>query len=1436
MPNRKVPMGVGSMAAERKGRRVCEITGVSTHEEKEDGSIKPASFIVCFIDDGSTAVRKVTEICRLKEPPNKSSEARPAANNGIKRRPLSDVTNVGSQKSIVEKANESDSNRSCSWLRANKESDPQFNSLNLQLVMCDACEAGEPAKCQRRAQFIDIIKRQRRIEHERTLAQAQPEEEQQQVHTQEAGDCLENESSCVWLRANQATDPDFGCLDLQLVMCDSCEAGNSTKCQRENQFIAMIQKQQELRKHASQQEQAQQQGAREMERAEIDVCPGSSDDTHFLHSDPAEMEDYPGSFDDGQLTHSDSETDQDAHCPSRASSRAHYEPVEKDKGKVRLSYDANHIRTRATGKRNGKVKSKKRRSFGYVVRSDTPTKMKYWTQRRLLNETGGAIDRLIARKCPNMSQDGRSRIVSDALNDGKRGIEKIAAKQLKSTGDVTSVELRQMQANAFNGMVQLVRDMSKKEQRPFLASLVSQMPRTRAEQLCGIQISRRQWKLSSRHAAHPGPFKPVEKVKIQRTRVDADKLGEFLNFVDGRFLQNHAYGMSEHTFQNGEVQTFDRVSSTADNPTITRAYAKYFDFFIAKDGITLPADEQRCQRKCPKNGLRCMNVREHKSRCRFTPPSMCSPSSIEKIIDCITHGKLKSLAGLDDEDVEKGHNNFKELGEMTERLSTRLQKPRSETEKVKAAIQNTKVFHDTSFATHVHREAEHICGCLCCGLSSPGSSTAKKSTKGFMEREFVPCSRRDNGSHKGPCKDCESSFEIFSTLMGYAKEAEQLATTAAEKEDFHEIGVRLIKRRNDLIELRSHKVRKKTESDFDRKATNLLKNNECTVVSDFKMKILSAFHREPMTRFYGKRGTACLGFMIITPCDECGVNVHYYLFFSNDTKQDANFVLSAKAALYTEILPALFPDDTEQINVHFRADGAGTFNCNLAKSVQHMWKKWTGGSEGPTINEASYRISVNGGGKTSLDGNFGVLSFYLRRWVDFGEDITTAEDCFKAFQAGPGMQGSTAALFTPVREEVLSVLDGLGLTKYHHVTYNEAKECLHCFSNSGFGEGVEIPIGWIEERWVTDSEGTPPAMPEFVISWQVDTDKSKQTLLHSTETKSNRDKKRQASKLESRQKAVDESWAKQRRDLLSKGIHSCSAKDSSGRGHCIYSFLSGAALVSHENSGKHEFRSHDVVDLAVSTVSAPGGIMTTGSRRNRLGEFDTTEVQEGSGLGKGEGSEWCELGCFLKPGRKPRTMFSLELKKDLLEFFLDGEKAEGGKKKGKAKYTKEDARTALLEMRRENGLRKYTSTSEYGPLPSIQQISGIFSEYKTAKNKVGIGGLEEILERMLRGEKAKPRKSTRKKDANEKTTGGDVAKTKKTPAPSKAKDPNAKTMDEDVAKAPKKKKMTTAPKKKKDPNAPKKPMNAYLLYANSVRAQVKKDRPDLPGSEIVSNI
>ena len=97
--------------------------------------------------------------------------------------------------------------------------------------------------------------------------------------------------------------------------------------------------------------------------------------------------------------------------------------------------------------------------------------------------------------------------------------------------------------------------------------------------------------------------------------------------------------------------------------------------------------------------------------------------------------------------------------------------------------------------------------------------------------------------------------------------------------------------------------------------------------------------------------------------------------------------------------------------------------------------------------------------------------------------------------------------------------------------------------------------------------------------------------------------------------------------------------------------------------GKHKYPSHNVVDSAVGIVAGAGGIMACGSHHNKLAEYDEIEVQNEKGLGKSEGTDWHNLGCYLKPRHMPNIVFNPKLNMDLLSFFLDGEKKKAAIKK-----------------------------------------------------------------------------------------------------------------------------------------------------------------------------
>ena len=71
-------------------------------------------------------------------------------------------------------------------------------------------------------------------------------------------------------------------------------------------------------------------------------------------------------------------------------------------------------------------------------------------------------------------------------------------------------------------------------------------------------------------------------------------------------------------------------------------------------------------------------------------------------------------------------------------------------------------------------------------------------------------------------------------------------------------------RKQDLIEYRSHLARHKSEEDYGESVIENLLDDEAIITSDYKMKLLSCFFRENQKKWFGKRGTSILGFMILT--------------------------------------------------------------------------------------------------------------------------------------------------------------------------------------------------------------------------------------------------------------------------------------------------------------------------------------------------------------------------------------------------------------------------------------------------------------------------------------------------------------------------------------------------------------------------------------------
>ena len=271
------------------------------------------------------------------------------------------------------------------------------------------------------------------------------------------------------------------------------------------------------------------------------------------------------------------------------------------------------------------------------------------------------------------------------------------------------------------------------------------------------------------------------------------------------------------------------------------------------------------------------------------------------------------------------------------------------------------------------------------------------------------------------------------------------------EEDIHELHVC----RDNLVEYRSHLARHKSEDQFASNQYSNLQDDEAIITSDYKMKVLACFFRENQKKWFGKRGTSVLGFMIATnPVDQedkkKGIkDLQFVMMITDDTLQDDWEVACAKHWVTKNCL-------SENIKkFHFISDGAGCFKSVLHRAIQPLWKLWTG------VEEKSFRITPAGDGKSPLDGMFGRLGCCLSSSADTGSSYYDADSTLDTLADSDGLASTLFMTFKPNRLNDFNVKSAL--LKFGSIllttldsSSDEGPFTQHAYKHSGFGSGIEL--------------------------------------------------------------------------------------------------------------------------------------------------------------------------------------------------------------------------------------------------------------------------------------------------------------------------------------------------------------------------------------------
>ena len=217
---------------------------------------------------------------------------------------------------------------------------------------------------------------------------------------------------------------------------------------------------------------------------------------------------------------------------------------------------------------------------------------------------------------------------------------------------------------------------------------------------------------------YPGPYKLIIKPKINRQKVSKQKLVRLLSFMNSPgYIQRVAFGVKVQEVLGGlDNVTLDNLARTAPLHKITK------DFLLsieeeASYNKDIPRSDLRCQ--CLERGTfrRCLLPRNHKAegicKCKFTPKGSVCSRTIEDFVKSLTGGQIKSLSGLDDIKEIKGRRSFQELRVLAEKYCQKSE----DIKRLIGKIDETEIFYQTDFGTHLQEHSDYSCACLTCGYS-----------------------------------------------------------------------------------------------------------------------------------------------------------------------------------------------------------------------------------------------------------------------------------------------------------------------------------------------------------------------------------------------------------------------------------------------------------------------------------------------------------------------------------------------------------------------------------------------------------------------------------------------------------------------------------------------------------------------------------------------
>ncbi|KXJ05912.1 hypothetical protein AC249_AIPGENE28663 [Exaiptasia diaphana] len=358
-------------------------------------------------------------------------------------------------------------------------------------------------------------------------------------------------------------------------------------------------------------------------------------------------------------------------------------------------------------------------------------------------------------------------------------------------------------------------------------------------------------------------------------------------------------------------------------------------------------------------------IQQYKQYCYQEQFEPTSDRSLYRILDVCGASMQRSLAGLDNvtaDGTEAIDNLINIVQTLVENGGDKEWGVATEKQ-----VKEVKRYFKTDFKPHMSREEHCADHCMTHALSDD------------KKPEFqTKCKHK----HDVECERCESLEVVLDEIRAKINSADIRDDQRNRmKFDFDQCQAA-------IYAWKAHLVRTVLQEEAKQAALNNLDSETCLIIVDWAMKFLPLKFRENMCEFFGKRGRSWHVSAVVTKKDG-KFEVECFVHILNSCTQDSYAIASIFDHLFRTI-KAEYPSINK---AYLRSDNAGCYhNGPLLLCLDKI-------GESTGITPIRYDFSDPQAGKDICDRKIAPMKAHIRRFVNEGNDVVTAEDMKRALES-----------------------------------------------------------------------------------------------------------------------------------------------------------------------------------------------------------------------------------------------------------------------------------------------------------------------------------------------------------------------------------------------------------------------------------------------------